>query len=119
MNNPVIRSRLQALTGESLAEENRRFTGSGGISANNRQRGFIPAFLDRDTGAVYRSRFPDGRPAPVHMLSGLPDALLETDGQTGNHRHIKSSIISGFILEDAFYTREEAAFKVNAESRIH
>jgi len=53
------------------------------------------------------------------MLSGLPDALLETGGQTGNHRHIKSSVISGFILEDAFYTREEAALTVNAESRIH
>jgi len=118
MKNTEIRSRHQPLTEDSLAMENRRFTGSGGISANNRERGFIPAFLDRKTGTVYRSRFPDGRPAPVHMLSGLPEELLET-GHTSNLRQIKSSVISGFILDDVFYTREAAAQTVSTGNRVH
>jgi len=119
MRNTEIRSRHQALTGESLAKENRRFTGTGGISANNRTQGFIPAFLDRETDTVYRSCFPDGRPAPFHMLSGLPKELLETGGRTSNHCRIKRSVISGFVLDDVFYTREAAAQTVNAGNRVH
>ena len=65
---------------KSLAQENLQYAGTAGVSKNNRSRGFVPAFLDADSGQVYRSRFPDGRPAPVHMLSGLPDKLFNSQG---------------------------------------
>lgn len=119
MKNPAIRSWLHALTQESLAKENRDYACSGGISANNRQQGFMPAFLDTGTGTVYRSCFPDGRPAPVHILAGLPEELLVTGSQASDRRAIKGSVISGFVFEDAFYTREEAARTVNTRDRVH
>jgi hypothetical protein len=119
MNNLIVESRHQALSEDSLVKENQRYAGSGGISTNNREQGFIPAFLDMDTGTVYRSRFPDGRPAPVHMLSGLPEELLETGSQASNQHTVKSSVVSGFVLEDAFYTREQAAQASNTGNRVH
>ena len=36
----------QPLSDEMLGRENRQFTGSGGLSEQNRAYGFIPAFYD-------------------------------------------------------------------------
>ena len=91
-----------------LAEENLRFAGSGGVSENNREKGFVPAFLDKDSGRVYRSRFADGRPAPVHMVSGLPPSLFVGE-ISGRQDKVKDSVICGFLLEQTFYTRKAAA----------
>lgn len=60
----------------SLARENLQYTGTGGVSANNRDKGFIPAFMDTETGNIYRSCFANGMPAPVHVLAGLPENLI-------------------------------------------
>ena len=109
MKDPDLQLQLQTLTEETLAQENRQYTGTGGVSANNRDQGFIPAFMDTETGNVYRSRFPDGKPAPVHVLAGLPDELVDTDCQPDGHRSIKHSVVSGFVHADHFYSREEAA----------
>jgi hypothetical protein len=97
-----------------LAQENLRYRGTGGISANNRQQGFLPAFLDTETGHVYLSRLRDGRPAPVHDLSGLPRALFEVGSQSGTQLRVKRSVVSGFVRHDRFYSREEAAQAVAA-----
>lgn len=107
---------LHSVSEKTLAQENFQFAGTGGVSKNNSSRGFVPAFLDTDSGSIYRSRFPDGRPAPVHMLSGLPDKLFKSDGACGEQSAVKSSVVSGFLLEDIFYTREAAAI---ALKRIH
>ena len=112
------RTRLQPVTNETLAQENLHYTGSGGISANNREQGFIPAFLDTETGKVYRSRFADGRPAPVHVLSGLPDELVESCAPSNGQRAIKDSVVSGFVRNELFYSREEAA-RAAALKQIH
>jgi hypothetical protein len=109
MKDSDIQPRLQTISEETLAQVNLRYTGTGGVSANNRNQGFIPAFMDTETGNVYRSRFPDGKPAPIHVLAGLPNELLDADRQLNGHRSIKHSVISGFILEDRFYSREAAA----------
>jgi len=118
MKNPDTQTRLQPVTEETLARENHQFTGTGGVSAINRDQGFIPAFLDTETSNVYRSRFPNGRPAPIHVLGGLPVELVEANSHSSGHRVIKSSVISGFVLEETFYSREEAA-QAAALKQIH
>lgn len=79
----------------TLVLENLAFSGTGGISRNNADLGFMPGFLDIRTGKIYRSRYADGSPAPVHLLEGL--------------REIRQYLIAGFIREQRFYTREQAA----------
>lgn len=109
MKDSDIQTRLQTISEETLAQENLQYKSTGGVSANNRDQGFIPAFMDTETGNVYRSRFPDGKPAPVHVLAGLPDELVSTDTRSNGNRSIKHSVVSGFLHKDHFYSREEAA----------
>lgn len=93
-----------------LQSENRRYFGTGGVSScRNRSRGFLPAFRDSATGAVYLSRFADGRPAPFHLLDGLPDPLVVRRGESGGVLEVREGIVSGFVLDERFYTRDEAA----------
>jgi len=108
MKDPDIQTRLQTLSAETLVQENIQYLGTGGVSANNRECGFIPAFLDTDSGTVYRSRFADGKPAPIHVLAGLPKNLIETLGKSATCLSIKGTVIPGFMHAEAFYTREEA-----------
>lgn len=92
-----------------LREENEEFGGTGGVSPVNRKHGFLPAFLDTDTGVIYPSRFADGHPAPVHLYVGLPSVLF-TDLDAGDKpKALKSSVVSGFVRGQCFYTRDEAA----------
>ncbi len=100
------------LSRRTLAIENRRFAGTGGVSSENREIGFAPAFLDTVTGVVYRARFADGRPAPVHVLEGLPASLTESHSSTGVVTAVKTSVVSGFLRNGRFYTREQAASAV-------
>lgn len=99
----------QLLTRETLRQENLAFVGTGGVSEANRSRGFLPAFYDVATGRAEIARFADGRPAPMHLLDGLPDAWVEARDAAGRVRAIKSSVISGFIRGAYFYTRDQAA----------
>jgi hypothetical protein len=48
---------LNGLSEQTLANENRRFLGTGGRSQENASLGFLPAFRDAGSGAVYRSCF--------------------------------------------------------------
>ena len=105
---------LQSICNKALAQENIQYADTGGVSKNNRSQGFVPAFLDTDSGYVYRSRFPDGRPAPVHILSGLPGKLFVSDGVSSKQHAVKNSVISGFLLEETFYTREAAAIALKS-----
>jgi hypothetical protein len=59
-----------------LERENSSYFGSGGRSQENRSLGLRPAFKDAETGMVYASCFRDGRPAPFHLLDGLPDEVI-------------------------------------------
>jgi hypothetical protein len=97
------------LTPEMLEADNQLFAGTGGISQENRHCGFIPGFLDRETGAVYCSCWADGRPAPFHALDGLPDHLILERDCGGHITVVKSSVVAGFIRQGYFYTREQAA----------
>lgn len=93
----------------SLQRENREFHNTGGRSEENRPLGFRPAFKDVASGVVYDSRFADGRPAPFHLLDGLPEEVVLERDSRGRVGRVKASIVSGFVLGGRFYTREEAA----------
>lgn len=95
-------------TSTSLAAEKARYCGTAGCSAGNRAQGFRPAFLDRDTGRIYLSAFADGRPAPVHVLDGLPQSLIAARDGDGRVCSVKGSVVCGFARDACFYTREEA-----------
>ena len=95
-------------TPATLVAENDRYFGSAGRSAGNRGLGFRPAFMDSATGTVYPSCFRDGRPAPVHLLDGLPPHLVTRRAPDGRVCAVTGSIVSGFVRDWRFYTREEA-----------
>ena len=98
-----------AVTEQRLERENLRYRGRGGVSAESRPLGFQPAFADRETRAIYLSRFADGRPAPCHLLDGLPRELVVSRRPCGRVAAVKGSLVSGFVRAGRFYTREEAA----------
>jgi hypothetical protein len=104
------------LTRQALATEKARYFGTAGCSAGNRGCGFRPAFLDRETGRIYLSTFADGRPAPVHLLDGLPPALVLVRTPGRSVYAVKGSVISGFVRDGHFYTREEALSQAEAEA---
>ena len=91
---------------QSLRDENRQFKGTGGISQENRHLGFRPGFLDTATGDVYPSMFGNGRPAPIHLLDGLPATLVQKRSRSGKVLAISASVVSGFIKQGQFFTRD-------------
>jgi len=99
----------QRMSRKALLEENRQFRGTTGVSGQNRSMGFRPAFRDLHTGEVYLARFADGSPAPCHVLDGLPAEVVECRDSLGRVTHAVASLVSGFLLADRFYTREQAA----------
>jgi hypothetical protein len=99
----------QPMTKRTLEAQNRVFAGTQGVSAANWKQGFIPGFLDRETGSIYVSRTVDGNPAPIHLIGGLPDDLVLARTSTGQVSAIKETVIAGFIRGGLFYTREQAA----------
>ena len=101
---------MKSLMSESLLRrQNQEHAGTGGRSEANRDLGFQPAFLDFETQVIYRSRFADGRPAPVHVLDGLPDEVVADRAESGRVVTAKATLIAGFMRNGYFYTRTAAA----------
>ena len=96
----------------NLKRENSRFSKTGGVSAGNCAHRFVPAFYDVATGRAYASRFADGRPAPFHLLNGLPSNLVLERDSDGTVLAVKHSVIAGFLRDGRFYTRDQAAAAV-------
>ncbi len=92
-----------------LQRENRHFAGTGGVSEGNASEGFRPAFRDSVTQQIFPSCFADGREAPFHLVDGLPAEAVEARDARGRITRIKASVISGFVRNGRFYTREEAS----------
>ena len=105
-----------AMTCQTLREQNQQFKGTGGISQENCSVGFVPAFQDSRTGGIYRSRFSDGRHAPVHVIDGLPSELVLKISDSGRVVALIDSVIAGFLRDSQFYTRREAA---NLTNKLH
>jgi len=99
----------QMLTEERLRRENLAFAGTAGVSAASSRRRLRPAFRDPVSGRVEVARYEDGRPAPVHIICGLPAEWVSERDAQGHITAIRSDIESGFVRDGVFYTREEAA----------
>ena len=97
----------------TLQRENVEFFGTRGRSQENATLGFRPAFMDSETSIVYPSCFADGRPAPMHLVDGLPADVVLTWTPGGRVATVKPTIVSGFTLAGDFYTREAAARKAS------
>jgi hypothetical protein len=97
------------LTRTSLDVEAAYYRDTNGSSENNRCLGFQAAFIDRETGTVYVSRFADGRVAPFHLLDGLPADLVRARDEQGRVTCVSPSVESGFVRDGRFFTRFEAA----------
>lgn len=100
------------LSAAVLRDQNRCFLNTGGRSQENGSEGFRPAYHDTDTGKIYLSCFADGRPAPIHLLEGLPAELAVSRDDHGRTTAAKATVIAGFVRNDRFYTRQEAAAAV-------
>jgi hypothetical protein len=108
-------TRSGSIGATALAAQNRRFRGTGGVSRENRTLGFSPAFRDINTGEVYLSRFANGAIAPMHLLDGLPDALVVSRNASGRVLQAHGSVVAGFVRNGCFYSREEASRAVANE----
>ncbi len=97
------------LTELSLRDENVLYELSRGVSRNNAHLGFVPAYLNTATGEQVSARFADGSLAPIHVLDGLPEAWVSARDSEGHVTRTCSGLISGFIRNGRFYTREEAS----------
>jgi len=92
-----------------IKKENVAFAGTGGRSEENRNLGFRPAFFDFATQTIYLSRFANGRPAPFHMLDGLPEEVVVDRSPSGRVISAKATLLSGFERNGFFYTRSAAS----------
>ncbi len=108
---------MKPLSAMRLYHENAAHAGSGGCSEENRGLGFRPAFLDFETQTIYPCRFANGRPAPFHVLDGLPDEVVIDRAPSGRVIAAKATLISGFLRNGFFYTRTAAA-RAAAEWRL-
>jgi hypothetical protein len=91
-----------------LERETESYRGSGGISQENAGAGFRPAFYDTATCRIHLSRFANGAPAPFHLLDGMPDEVVALRDDRGRPVLLAASVVSGFLREGRFYTRDEA-----------
>lgn len=96
------------MTPDRIEFENETYRNTGGTSQECAPLGLHPAFCDLQTGQIYASRYGDGRPAPFHLLDGLPDDLVLLRQPGGRVTSVKDSVVSGFELDGRFYTRDEA-----------
>ena len=92
---------------QALRKENALFAGTKGTSEGNAGAGFRPAFRDLTTGRVEYARFRNGDVAPVHLIEGLPMEWATRYSADGSVTELRPGIISGFVLNAKFYTREE------------
>lgn len=102
----------RAFTAGDLQYGNDMFAGSGGVSSGNRHIGFMPAFFDIETGRMELSCFADGKPAPMHLLDGLPEAWIVERDAFGRVVAVKHTVVAGFARDGVFYTRAQAAADV-------
>jgi hypothetical protein len=99
----------QMLTSDDVVQQSLAYRGTGGVSAENRAFGFLPAFLDRESGRIHLSCDARGVPAAIHQFDGLPAEWIVARDQTGKPCAVKASIEAGFVREGYFFTREQAA----------
>jgi hypothetical protein len=96
-------------TYEVLSAENEAFAGTGGISSNNREARFVPAFREDRSGRVEVARHENGQPAAMHLLCCLPEEWVTGRDEKGRIVAVLDSVEAGFLRDGVFFTRAEAA----------
>ena len=76
----------------------------------------LPAFKNILTGQVRLSRDSKGHVSPIHRLDYLPTTWIAQCDQAGRPCKLKSIIIAGYMWNDRFYSRAEAAAVLNDRS---
>jgi len=104
-----LRGAPKALDAHKLNVENQQFARTCGLSANNANQDFIPAFRNEETGEVALARFADGRVAPMHLIINLPEDWATARNARGQISAVLDCVIAGFVQEGQFFTRAEAA----------
>jgi len=99
----------QVLTSNDVAQQSMAYEGTGGVSAENRAYGFLPAFLDREDGHIHLCCHADGKPSARHHFDGLPTEWVVERDQDGRPTAVKASVVVGFVRDGYFFTREQAA----------
>ena len=97
------------MNNQTLRMENLAFGGTRGVSENNVDHGFKPAFMDERTGRVEIARTRVGLPATCHLIDWLPRDWARSINDAGRITSLRPEIVSGFVRDGTFYTREEAA----------
>lgn len=100
---------VDSLSLADLQAHSDQFAGTGAVSAENRSLGYIPAFRDRDSGAIYLSCDSRGNVSPVHQFQGLPEEVVKRRDEDGRILEVKSSLVPGFVSNGEFLTREQCA----------
>ena len=119
VRSPVaVISKRGPLSEFELRLENSLFKHTGGVSENNHASGFTPAYRNIRTGEIAISRFANGEPAPVHVLEGLPEEWVIARDAQGYVRRVLATIVSGFLRNGRFYTREAAARVLSVEESV-
>lgn len=106
------------LTTPLLQEQARTFWGTGGTSDQAKTVGFLPGFIDKETGRTYRACFANGMPAPMHVLDGLPSEVVTARDANGRAIAVKCTVVAGFLRMGQFFTRAQAAQLVMKSSQI-
>ena len=88
------------------------------ISEQAQVYGFVPAFKDCNDGRVYLSRNANGALASIHKLDGLPKHLLTCLDPDVNERELKKSVIAGFVRDNNYFSRSQAASLVQCDSLV-
>ena len=105
----------QSFTRDQLQHQAAVYLGTGGVSAENRQFGFKPAFLNRESGECALSCDACGAPAAIHQFDGVPESWVALRDASGRPVALKSSVVSGFMRNGQFFTRDLAAQMVQWE----
>lgn len=101
------------LSNDELHSQNQEFIGTKGVSEENQEAGFRPAYRHAETGEAMISCFSDGTPAPVHVLEGLPATWVTARDSNGKVTRVSSAVVAGFLRNGIFYTREDAVRACN------
>ena len=89
--------------------ENSLYAGSRGVQSCTGIDDLTPAFLNTEDGKVEISRLRDGRPAAIHLIEWLPLEWADVIEMDGAIRELRPGIISGYVKNGLFITREDAS----------
>lgn len=96
-------------TQEFVHKQSIPYLGTCGESATACEQRFVPAFRNHTDGQVELARLPNGKPAAMHLICGLPHAWARKLDDAGSVVELIDTVEAGFVRNGRFYTRAEAA----------